>query len=199
MTNHGETTGSPENGDIRGRDTGPRTSGGDEDRAPRPQDITCTAYDSHGDGQQVTLRSPAELADALPYLLGYRPEDSIVLVALHDKDGRGRFGGRARLGIPANPDDWPSAARQLAHGLVTGSERRGTRPEQMIVFLCHEPGRGESGRQVKERLGPLARTLRLECGALDIPVVEALCVSDGRFWSYWHSRRVDQPRVFDAA
>ncbi|OKK13350.1 DUF4192 domain-containing protein [Streptomyces sp. CB02400] len=184
MTNHGETTGSPENGDISGRDTGPRTPGGDEGRAPRPQDITCTAYDSHGDGQQVTLRSPAELADALPYLLGYRPEDSIVLVALHDKDGRGRFGGRARLGIPANPDDWPAAVRQLAHGLVTGSERRGARPEQMVVFLCHEPGRGESGRQVKERLGPLAHTLRLECGALDIPVVEALCVSDGRFWSY---------------
>ncbi|WP_371102405.1 DUF4192 domain-containing protein [Streptomyces sp. PU_AKi4] len=184
MTNQGETTGSPENGDISGRDPGPRTPGGDEDRAPRPQDITCTAYDSHGDGQQVTLRSPAELADALPYLLGYRPEDSIVLVALHDKDGRGRFGGRARLGVPLNPDDWPAAARQLAHGLVTGSERRGARPEQMVVFLCQEPGRGESGRQVKERLGPLAHTLRLECGALDIPVVEALCVSDGRFWSY---------------
>ncbi|MFD7701207.1 DUF4192 family protein [Streptomyces caelestis] len=184
MTNHGETTGTPENGDISGRGTGPRTPGDGEDRAPRPQDVTCTAYDSGNDGQQVTLRSPAELADALPYLLGYRPEDSIVLVALHDKDGRGRFGGRARLGIPANPDDWPSAARQLAHGLVTGSERRGARPEQMVVFLCHEPGRGESGRQVKDRLGPLARALRLECGALDIPVVEALCVSDGRFWSY---------------
>ncbi|MFF7852655.1 DUF4192 family protein [Streptomyces sp. NPDC007904] len=203
MTNHSETTGSSENGDIAGRDahrhsdvpqrdepagrtepTGPRTRGGEQDRAPRPADITCTAYDSHGDRQQVTLRSPAELADALPYLLGYRPEDSIVLVALHDKDGRGRFGGRARLGIPASPDDWPSAARQLAHGLVAGSERRGARPEQMVVFLCHEPGRGETGRQVKERLGSLAHTLRLECGALDVPVVEALCISDGRFWSY---------------
>ncbi|GGX16270.1 hypothetical protein GCM10010297_42170 [Streptomyces malachitofuscus] len=166
MTNHSETTGSPEDSGISG-----------------PEDINRTVYDSGG-AQQVTLRSPAELADALPYLLGYRPEDSIVLVALHDRDGRGRFGGRARLGIPANPDDWPSAARQLAHGLVTGSERRGTRPEQMVVFLCHEPAPGESGRQVKERLGPLAHTLRLECGALDIPVVEALCVSDGRFWSY---------------
>ncbi|MFF8103695.1 DUF4192 domain-containing protein [Streptomyces sp. NPDC016640] len=211
MTNHhGETAGSSENSDLHGRDgqddagtgrrpeaaaarTGstesvqpadPRTNGGVTDRAPRPQDLTCTAYDSRGDEQQVTLRTPAELADALPYLLGYRPEDSIVLVALHDKDGRGRFGGRARLGIPAQPDDWPSAARQLVHGLVKGSERRGARPEQMVVFLCHEPGRGETGRQVRERLGPLAHTLRLECGALDIPVVEALCVSDGRFWSY---------------
>ncbi|MET7293769.1 DUF4192 domain-containing protein [Streptomyces griseoloalbus] len=203
MTNHSETTGSPDNSGIPGRDeheradtpqpdqragrtesTGPRTNDGEKDRAPRPDSITCTAYDSHGDEQQVTLRTPAELADALPYLLGYRPEDSIVLVALHDKDGRGRFGGRARLGIPVHADDWPSAARQLAHGLVKGSERRGARPEQMVVFLCREPGRGETGRQVKERLGPLSRALRLECGALDIPVVEALCISDGRFWSY---------------
>ncbi|CAL9604624.1 hypothetical protein SUDANB176_05502 [Streptomyces sp. enrichment culture] len=203
MTNHSETTGSSENGDIAGRGgrrrtdlperaepvgrtvpTGPRGHGDEEGRVPRAADLTGTAYDHHGDAQQVTLRTPAELADALPYLLGYRPEDSIVLVALHDKDGRGRFGGRARLGIPAKPDDWPSAARQLAHGLVTGGERRGARAEQMVVFLCHEPGEGETGRQVKERLGPLAHALRLECGALDVPVVEALCVSDGRFWSY---------------
>ncbi|MFI8090463.1 DUF4192 domain-containing protein [Streptomyces sp. NPDC086080] len=192
MTNHSETTGSPENGDISGHDRRAhaglpprdRPDDGTEHGTPTPEDIGRTAYDGHGDVQQVTLRSPSELADALPYLLGYRPEDSIVLVALHDRDGRGRFGGRARLGIPGNADDWPAAARQLVHGLVTGSERRGARPEQMVVFLCREPGRDESGRQVKERLGPLARTLRLECGALDIPVVEALCVSGGRFWSY---------------
>lgn len=165
MTNHNEATGSP---DKRGMSA--------------PDDIHRTVHD--GGAQQVTLRSPAELADAVPYLLGHRPEDSIVLLALHDDDGNGRFGGRARLGIPAAADDWPAAARQLTHGLVAGSERRGTRPEQMIVFLCQEPGPGESGRQVTERLAPLARMLRLECGGLDIPVVEALCLSDGRFWSY---------------
>ncbi|MFE7438446.1 DUF4192 domain-containing protein, partial [Streptomyces tendae] len=89
-----------------------------------------------------------------------------------------------RLGIPASPDDWAGAAGQLVHGLVTGSERRGVRPEQMVAYLCQEPGRGESGRDVMERLRPLAQKLRVECGALDIPVVEALCISDGRFWSY---------------
>ncbi|SEE61176.1 protein of unknown function [Streptomyces sp. 3213] len=161
MTNHSETTGSSENGDIE-----------------------PTAYDRHGADHQVTLRTPAELADALPYLLGYRPEDSIVLVALHDRGGRGRFGGRARLGIPAGADDWASVARQLAHGLVTGSERRGTRPEQMIAYVCQEPAPGESGRQVMERLRPLVQSLRTECGRLDVTVIEALCISDGRFWSY---------------
>ncbi|WP_077798379.1 DUF4192 domain-containing protein [Streptomyces sp. JHA26] len=170
MTNHSETTGPAENGGI----TGPT----------RPERTARTSYDSPAGEPQVTLRTPAELADALPYLLGYRPEDSIVLVALRDRDGRGRFGGRARLGIPANEEDWTSAAGQLVHGLVTGSERRGARPEQMVAYLCQEPSRGESGRQVMERLRPLAQKLRVECGALDVPVVEALCISDGRFWSY---------------
>ncbi|MFV0133226.1 DUF4192 family protein [Streptomyces sp. HMX87] len=170
MTNHSETTGSSGNGDI--------TEGAGPDRA------SSTACDGPVGEPQVTLRTPAELADALPYLLGYRPEDSIVLVALRDRDGRGRFGGRARLGIPASADDWASAARQLVHGLVTGSERRGARPEQMVAYLCQEPSNGESGRQVMTRLRPLAQKLRVECGALDVPVVEALCISDGRFWSY---------------
>ncbi|MFJ5309632.1 DUF4192 domain-containing protein [Streptomyces sp. NPDC088350] len=161
MTNHSETTGSSENGDI-----------------------DPTAYDRHGSEHQVTLRTPGELADALPYLLGYRPEDSIVLVALHDRGGRGRFGGRARLGIPAGADDWASVAQQLAHGLVTGSERRGTRPEQMIAYVCQEPAPGESGRQVMERLRPLVQSLRKACGLLDVTVIEAICISDGRFWSY---------------
>lgn len=100
-----------------------------------------------GGEHQVTLRTPAELADALPYLLGYRPDDSIVLVALHDRERRGRFGGRARLGIPAHAEDWPSASDQLAQGLVKGSERRGARPESMVAYLCQEP---DSSREVAD-------------------------------------------------
>ncbi|MFJ4819147.1 DUF4192 domain-containing protein [Streptomyces sp. NPDC088801] len=187
MTNHSETTGSPENGDITGPEAQDGRKNGEQEKrasdASRPH-ASSPAYDSHGGEHQVTLRTPAELADALPYLLGYRPEDSIVLVALHDSDGRGRFGGRARLGIPANADDWPSAARQLSHGLVAGSERRGARPESMVAFLCQEPEKGQTGRQVMERLRPLAQRLRVECGSLDVVVVEALCISDGRYWSY---------------
>ncbi|MFD9933332.1 DUF4192 family protein [Streptomyces massasporeus] len=186
MTNHSETTGSPENGDITGRPAQGGHTNGEERKKSNPSGprTSSPAYGSHGDEHQVTLRTPAELADALPYLLGYRPEDSIVLVALHDRDGRGRFGGRARLGIPANADDWPSAARQLSHGLVTGSERRGARPESMVAFLCQEPEKGQTGRQVMERLRPLAQKLRVECGSLDVVVVEALCISEGRYWSY---------------
>lgn len=177
MTNHSEASGTSGNSDISGQNGCER--GGEPSAYPGHG----TAAKSSGE-QQVTLRTPAELADALPYLLGYRPEDSIVLVALHDRDARGRFGGRARLGIPAQTDDWPSVAQQLAHGLVTGSERRGAKPESMVAFLCQDPTSGEAPRDVMERLRPLAQLLRRACGSLDVPVVEALCISDGRFWSY---------------
>ncbi|WJV45722.1 DUF4192 domain-containing protein [Streptomyces flavofungini] len=170
----------------------------------------------------VTLRTPAELADALPYLLGFRPESSVVLIALHGRSGR--FGGRARLGIPTRAEDWPAVAEQLAQCLVSGCERREARPDGVVAFLCQEPGgsagdtsgqsgrgvaggafedsgrgedafrnseRGEagtapanSGRQVVERLRPLAQALRTACGSLDVPVLEVVCISDGRFWTY---------------
>ena len=141
------------------------------DQSPRPAHTA-----------KVTLRTPAELADALPYLLGFHPTDSIVMVALHGRHSR--FGGRLRLGIPADPLEWPEVATELAECLVRGSEQRGGRPDSIVVFLCPEPAEGERPAQTMERMRPLAQLLRVACGALDVPVIEALCVSDGRWWSY---------------
>ncbi|MER6319798.1 DUF4192 domain-containing protein [Streptomyces sp. NPDC001581] len=133
-------------------------------------------------GPQITLRSPAELADALPYMLGFHPSDSLVLVAVHGEGGR--FGGRLRVGIPTASAEWEDTARQVADCLIRGSERRGGKPDGIVVYLCQEPRGEESGRRVMTRLRPLAQRIRLACGALDVPVLEALCLSEGRFWSY---------------
>ncbi|MEU8762511.1 DUF4192 domain-containing protein [Streptomyces sp. NPDC048659] len=139
---------------------------------------------SHGPSTppQITLRGPAELADALPFMLGFHPSDSVVLVALHGE--RGRFGGRVRLGIPRSPHEWAETADHLAECLVEGSTRHGDRPDAIVVFLCQDPAPGETGRHVMERLRPLSQRLRTACGALDVPVLEALCVSDGLYFSY---------------
>lgn len=130
----------------------------------------------------ITLRGPAELADALPYLLGYHPDDSIVLVGVHGVSGR--FGGRIRLGIPSLPGEWADVAHQLADCLLSASGAQGARPHASIVYLCQEPRGDEPGRGVMERLRPLARELVAACGARGMPVREALCLSAGRFWSY---------------
>ncbi|WP_051872017.1 DUF4192 domain-containing protein [Streptomyces sclerotialus] len=131
---------------------------------------------------RVTLRGPAELADALPYLLGFYPDDSVVLVALHGD--RGRFGGRVRLGIPTDTGQWPYIADQLADCLITSGRERGTPPSGIIAFLCQDPSTAETGREVRDRLEPLAQRLRIACGSRDVPVMEALCISHGHFWSY---------------
>jgi hypothetical protein len=136
------------------------------------------------DEAPITLRGPAELVDALPYLLGFWPTDSVVLVTLHGD--RARFGGRLRLGIPPTADEWSPVADLLAEYALEAAERRGSRPDGILVFLCQDPDEtaGESARQVMERLRPFAQLLRTACGTLDLPVLEALCVSGGRFWSY---------------
>ncbi|WNI18405.1 DUF4192 domain-containing protein [Actinacidiphila sp. ITFR-21] len=134
------------------------------------------------DDIKVTLRGPAELADALPYLMGFYPTDSLVMLALHGENRR--FGGRLRLGLPQDPEEWPEVAGQLADCLVENSTRRGARPDSVVIFLCQDPRAGEAAGSVVERLRPLAQRLRLACGELDVPVVEALCLSAGRWWSY---------------
>ncbi|MEU9233230.1 DUF4192 domain-containing protein [Streptomyces subrutilus] len=153
-----------------------------EHASRNPSDRPSTSTAGSTTDSRITLRSPAELADALPYMLGFHPTDSLVMVAVHGEGGR--FGGRLRVGIPATPAEWEDTARQVADCLIRGSERRGVRPDGIVVFLCQEPQGGESGQRVMTRLRPLAQRIRLACGALDVPVLEALCLSAGRFWSY---------------
>ncbi|MER5869473.1 DUF4192 domain-containing protein [Streptomyces sp. NPDC002044] len=147
-----------------------------------PSDHHSSAPADSGTDPRITLRSPAELADALPYMLGFHPTDSLVMVAVHGEGGR--FGGRLRVGIPTAPAEWEETARQAADCLIRGSERRGGKPDGVVVFLCQEPRDDESGQRVMTRLRPLAQRVRLACGALDVPVLEALCLSSGRLWSY---------------
>lgn len=152
-----------------------------ERNEPARPSASSAAWESRPD-TQITLRSPAELADALPFLMGFHPNDSIVMLALHGE--RGRFGGRLRLGIPANREEWPDVSKQLAETLIAVGGKHHIRPDGVVLFLCQDPAQGESGQEIMERLRPLAQALRLACGGLDVPVYEALCISDGRFWSY---------------
>ncbi|GAB2615183.1 hypothetical protein GCM10027168_54620 [Streptomyces capparidis] len=103
-------------------------------------------------------------------------------MALHRPHSR--FGARLHAAVPLDPADWPGTAEQLAAHLLSGTGRRPGKPDGVLAFLCREPDKREDGRAVMERLRPLAQHLRTECGALDVPVWEALCLSNGRWWSY---------------
>jgi hypothetical protein len=103
------------------------------------------------------------------------------MIGLHGP--RGRFGARLRAGIPTEVEDWPAAAEEIADRLVNGAGPR-RRPDRIALFLCQAPHPDEEPKATMERLRPLAQRLRVACGALDVPVVEAICLAGGRWWSY---------------
>ncbi|MEU1508599.1 DUF4192 family protein [Kitasatospora sp. NPDC005748] len=132
-------------------------------------------------GRPVTMRGPADMAELLPYLLGFFPDDSIVAVGLQGPDLH--QGGVIRLDIPEAPQQWSAAADETASLLVGLSERRDRRPVQVLLYLCQDPDR-EHGPPVLDRLQPLAEELRAAFQARGVRVKESLCVSAGRWWSF---------------
>ncbi|WP_406203937.1 DUF4192 domain-containing protein [Kitasatospora sp. NBC_01560] len=129
----------------------------------------------------VTMRGPADMAELLPYLLGFFPDDSIVAVGLQGPELH--QGGVIRLDIPEDTAQWPAAAEETAALLVGLSEQRDRRPAQVLLYLCQDPG-GEHGPPVPDRLRPLAAELRAEFESRGVGVKESLCVSAGRWWSF---------------
>ncbi|MEU8513031.1 DUF4192 domain-containing protein [Kitasatospora sp. NPDC048722] len=129
----------------------------------------------------VTMRGPADMAELLPYLLGFFPDDSIVAVGLHGPDLH--QGGVLRADVPASRAQWPAAAEETAALLVDVSEQRGSRPVQVLLYLCQDPVPGH-GPSVVDGLRPLADGLRAAFARRGVPVKESLCVSDGRWWSF---------------
>ncbi|TWE19891.1 DUF4192 domain-containing protein [Kitasatospora atroaurantiaca] len=143
----------------------------------------------------VRMRGPADMAEMLPYLLGFFPDDSIVAVGLQGPALQ--QGGVIRLDIPDNPAHWQPIAADTARLLIELSEQRDRRPEQVLLYVCRDPSdrdgdsgsdRGEGdrggGRGVAARLRPLASHLADAFRAEGVTVKESLCVSAGRWWSF---------------
>ncbi|WP_285678946.1 DUF4192 family protein [Kitasatospora phosalacinea] len=134
----------------------------------------------------VRLRGPADMAEMLPYLLGFFPDDSIVAVGL--QGSALDQGGVIRIDIPEDPACWERTAEEAARLLVELSEQRDRRPVQVLLYLCRDPADGarasEDGPAVLARLRPLAAALARAFRDEQVAVKESLCVSAGRWWSF---------------
>ncbi|MCZ7440705.1 DUF4192 domain-containing protein [Micromonospora sp. WMMC241] len=113
---------------------------------------------------RLSVRSPGDLVVAVPYLLGFHPADSVVVVAVRGR----RVVFAARGDLPEPGADPGPAARHLAQVVV----RQDADAATVIGY------------------GPAARVT----GAVDavgealddagLVVLDALRVTDGRWWSY---------------
>lgn len=132
----------------------------------------------------VRMRGPADMAEMLPYLLGFFPDDSIVAVGLQAPDLQ--QGGVIRVDIPPDPAFWPRVAADTARLLVELSEQRDRRPEEVLLYLCRDSAISGpvDGRGAVAELRPLARELAQAFHEAGVTVKESLCVSGGRWWSF---------------
>jgi hypothetical protein len=110
---------------------------------------------------KLSLSSPTDLLAAVPYLLGFHPADSVVILGL--ADNQVCFQARADLDAPAD-----ALAEQLT-GLLH-RQRFGT----ALVVGYGPPG----------RVDPVVTRLRARMDRSGIRAMEALRAEAGRYWSY---------------
>ena len=113
----------------------------------------------------VVLRSPAEFAAAIPALLGFSPEDSLVAVFL----GEGQVIVTMRVDLPED------LAEIAGHVAETG--RRVGADEAVLAVCCPTTGDGLPHRAGVDRLIAVLE----DAG---IAVKDTLLVDAGRYWSY---------------
>ncbi|NBE82282.1 DUF4192 domain-containing protein [Micromonospora rubida] len=116
------------------------------------------------DRPRLTVRSPADLIAAVPYLLGFHPADSVVVVAMRGR----RIIFAARADLPGPGDDPLDPATHLA-GVIA---RQGAESATVL-------GYGDASR-----VTPAIDAVRGSLAAAELTVLDALRVTDGRYWSY---------------
>ncbi|MEV0430577.1 DUF4192 domain-containing protein [Micromonospora sp. NPDC050495] len=119
------------------------------------------------DTNRLPIGSPADLLTAVPYLLGFHPADSLVTVGV--AGARVVVAGRADLPEPSGIATWidgiaDAKIRMLRHAAATRAIAIGYGPATTVTPAID------------------AITARLAAAGLD--VLEALRVTDGRYFSY---------------
>ncbi|GGM30109.1 hypothetical protein GCM10011608_13420 [Micromonospora sonchi] len=112
---------------------------------------------------RLTVRSPADLIAAVPYLLGFHPADSLVVVALSGS----RIVFAARGDLPGDADP-----REAAGHIAAVTARQGADSATVI-------GYGPAAQ-----VTPALDALRDALTDAGLTVLDALRVTDGRWWSY---------------
>jgi len=117
----------------------------------------------------LRLRTPSDIVEAVPYLVGFQPADSLVVLSLRGE--RLRVGLIARVDLPA-ASSAESCAREF-----TGYLKRDDATRAIVVF--YPPSGGPSYPSVR----PIADAFTKRLKRSRIAVADVLCVCDDRWWS----------------
>ncbi len=155
--------------------TPPRANGAADARssaAPDPAEV-------------VRIRGPEDLAVAVPYLIGFRPERSVVVVATSGP-GRQRVCVTMRVDLPTDP---MADEELVAYGgsIIRALRHAAAERVSVLVYPPLPPGPDRFALELPNTA--LVDGLRDQLTAAGFEVVEALCVVEAeegraRYWSY---------------
>ena len=112
----------------------------------------------------LTLSTPADVLAAVPYLLGFHPADSLVVIGMSGPLGHGRIEVSTRWNLPLSPGALQPVVAMFRRERVTHAIIVGYGPGPLVTPAVDE------ARALAEREG--------------IRICEALRAHEGRFWSY---------------
>lgn len=112
----------------------------------------------------ILLTSPEDILGAVPYLLGFHPADSLVVIAFSGRGSRGELRVTTRWDLPSEPGSFDRLAPLLRRERVTHTIVAGFGAGALVTPAVEE----------------VLRLLR-EAG---IDVIEALRADESRYWSY---------------
>jgi hypothetical protein len=116
---------------------------------------------------RLRLSSPAEVLAAVPYLIGFSPRRSVVVLCLRGK----QLGLTMRLDLDMAPDE----LREIVLARVAGDDA------SAAIVIVFDPDAAAGARRPGAAIArPLIRALR----RAGFHVQDALGVRDGRYWSY---------------
>ncbi len=120
---------------------------------------------------RVSLADPGEIAAGLPILLGFRPRESVVLVALTGSRG-------VRVGLTVRGDIPPPEHAAIVAGELVRSVRTAAPRAVLLVVVSEEPAADDLPHRA------LVHELTLALTRERLPVRDALLVGADRWWSY---------------
>ncbi|MFE7277933.1 DUF4192 domain-containing protein [Streptomyces sp. NPDC057623] len=125
--------------------------------------------------------SPGEFAQVLPFLLGYQPEDCLVI---HGVTQTGT-GPSMVLHLPEDPAPWQWLAEATARRFHAIHKHGYPDINDIVVFLCRTPRQGQTAEEAVENLWPLGQALIDTFANLGrAPVKWVIALADNRWWSY---------------
>ncbi|MFE3525367.1 DUF4192 domain-containing protein [Streptomyces sp. NPDC059161] len=137
---------------------------------------------------RVPINGPGDFAELLPFLIGYQPEDTIVLHGVI-APGLGT-GPTLTLPLSEDPAHWQAAVETFALRFLHITRQPGRHDIQHIVaYLCRTPRPGHNAKETAESLRPLADYLIEAFTNLGrAPVNAVITLVDNYWWAYESQR-----------